>query len=118
MTEAGIVWTRPPSLLYAALDNYEEMVLRAVEALGNYYAPVLESYAKANAPWKNQTGNARQGLFGLAERGPEVVTIYLSHGVYYGIYLETRWGGRYAIIMPAIQAHLPGIQVALARLVG
>jgi hypothetical protein len=38
--------------------------------------------------------------------------------MYYGIYLELRWGGRYAIIMPTLQANYGNIMTAVRDALG
>ncbi|MDQ7034353.1 MAG: hypothetical protein Q9P01_05810, partial [Anaerolineae bacterium] len=51
------------------------------------------------------------------ELSNDTVRLYLSHGlVDYGIYLETKYAGRYAIIWPTIQRHLPEIQKMLQEI--
>ena len=80
----------------------------------------MQNSAKDNARWTDRTGNARSGLFGTAEAefARELVVIYLSHGtdIDYGVYLETRYGGRYAIIMRTIERHLPELRRMLQEL--
>jgi hypothetical protein len=63
------------------------------------------SYMKLNAPWKDQTGNARAGLFTTTALGlrRDHWELILSHSVRYGIYLEICNSGKYAIIMPTIR---------------
>ena len=39
-----------------------EKTVKLVNATMQYYAPQVENYAKNNAPWQDQTGNARNGL--------------------------------------------------------
>lgn len=65
----------------------------------------MEAYAKANAPWKDRTHDARDRLQGVAvhDDRKEISTAFLGHGVGYGFYLETMQGGRFQIIMPTIQ---------------
>lgn len=66
--------------------------------------------ARENAPWDDQTGDARSGLdASIDEHGGEyVVTLY--HSVDYGQWLETIQSGRYAIIMPTIEKYAAEIQ--------
>lgn len=86
----------------------------AIAGVASYFAPIWEAYAKENAPWTDQTANARQTLHAWWEKvAAEVVELYLSHGVYYGLYLETRFSGRYAIIWPTIEKFLPEIKSML-----
>jgi len=114
---SGIRWVRPPSVLIAALDEYENRLLGAVHQLARYFEPILENHAKQHAPWTDRTGNARQSLFTASELANDVVTLYLSHGMEYGVYLETRWAGKYAIILPTLQAHQGQILGMLQELV-
>lgn len=52
------------------------------------FAGIIESEAKRNAKWKDRTSHARQALHaGVKGRGRDL-TLYLSHGVKYGKYLE------------------------------
>lgn len=67
------------------------------------FAQRVEAYAKENAPWEDQTGDAREGLNASAHTTPIEYVITLAHGVEYGIWLEVRWGGRFAIIMPTLE---------------
>lgn len=80
----------------SGVDNF----LRAVV---QQHAPRVETAAKRGAKWRDRTGNARNGLRGIPESqkgGP--YKIILAHGVPYGIWLEVRFSGKYAIINPTI----------------
>lgn len=71
-----------------------------------YHALRSEAYARINANWIDRTGNARQGLAAEPDlsgtaNGRWAIVIY--HQVNYGIWLETRFGGRYAIIDRTVQ---------------
>ena len=89
----------------------------AVTAVAGRIATLMQNDARAHAPWTDRTGNARSGLFGAAERdiAQRLVVIYLSHGpdIEYGKWLELANGGRYAIIMKTIGAHLPELKAEL-----
>lgn len=111
----GIEWIKPPSELARAVEKYGDKVWRAVEGVANDIAKILESSAKANGPWNDRTGNARAMLKGSTDVASEMVTIYLVHGVEYGVWLETRWsfGGRYAVIWKTISSHIPTLMSKL-----
>lgn len=81
-------------------------------------APQVENYAKLNAPWTDQTGAARQGLAARAYRDGKEVGIIVYHQVSYGIWLEVRWSGKYAIINPTIEAMGPVVMDRFHRLLG
>ncbi len=65
-------------------------------------APMLERYAKANRPWKDRTGRAKQGLHAKVVTSSSDIAIQLHHGVHYGVYLELSKAGKYAILRPTI----------------
>lgn len=118
----GVRWIRPPDELARAIERYGDKVLVAVQAVAGRIATQMESSAKAGAPWTDRTGNARSGLFGTAERdlARKIVVIYLSHGpdIDYGVWLELSRGGRHAIIMRVMEAHLPAIRSELQAIFG
>lgn len=69
----------------------------------------VESYAQSNAPWSDITGRARRGLTAdISVEGGEVV-LTLAHEVEYGYWLELIQDGRFAIIMPTLEALGPEI---------
>lgn len=100
---------------------------------------ILESYAKTHARWKDRTGHARQAIHGGVDRKGGEYTLYVAHGVRYGIWLEEGtapheirpkrkkalyWKGAshpvkrvmhpgsksYAILKPTAEMHLPRIR--------
>src|SRR4029453_6011898 len=73
----------------------EEALERAAEE--------VENYAKEHAPWEVRTGDAREGLTAELQRGSGKFVILLYHTVDYGIWLEIRNSGEYAIILPTIE---------------
>lgn len=79
-------------------------VKRVITGQFMYHSDLATAHAKINAPWKDQTGNARSGLFSGVSIGvnQDFWELYLAHSVFYGIYLETRFSGKYQIISPTI----------------
>jgi hypothetical protein len=103
-------WRGDADMLGRMLE-YGQKVQEAVHQVAEYWAPVIETSAKQNAPWTDRTGNARQGLRGFVEDlSATSVALYLTHSVEYGIYLELNYQGRYAIIMPTLEAHYQPIK--------
>ncbi len=110
MTGATLKW-RGDSQMLGRFDEYNRRVNQAIHAVANYFAPVMETYAKENAIWTDRSANARQGLHGWVEElASDVVSIWLSHGVEYGLWLEVAHQGRYQIIWPTLQTHLEPIR--------
>lgn len=129
-------WTVSPDVIARGLDDYGERALVAVQAAANYWGQSVQDEARQNAPWEDRTGNARGGLFfavdgfGLqpitgtvtpeatsemsdvaVESGSQdTLIITLAHTVFYGKYLETKNGGRYAIVMSTIEANLGSLE--------
>lgn len=75
----------------------------AVDIAFDHAEPMAETYARINAPWTDQTGNARNGLFAKHDSEAMVQhTLTVYHTMPYGYWLEVRWSGRYAIIGPTL----------------
>lgn len=108
----NITWDT--SDLFAGMARYEQRVKDTIRQVAQFWQVKFEKYAKENARWKDQTANARQSLHAWVEElAHDTVALWLSHGVDYGIYLETRYAGRYAIIWDTIEAHLNQIRQML-----
>lgn len=77
-----------------------EVLETAIEAL---------EYAKENAPWEDRTGDARAGLdTDVSIEGHRIIW-ELYHTVEYGLYLETKYNARDAIIMPTLEMFAPKV---------
>lgn len=139
-----IVWTTPPEGILNELQKAEKEILEAIYAAAAAWGQGTQDQARANAPWEDRTGNARQGIFyavdgfGLgtqigqvslsahAHKGDitvesgdkDVLIITLGHTVYYGKFLETSRGGKWAIIMSTIESRLPELERELRAIVG
>jgi len=82
-----------------------------------YWDSRIEEHMKIAAPWTDRTGNARSGLFAKAGHEPgQRHWIELGHRVPYGIWLEIRWAGRYAIVFPTLLVYGPKIMQTLTKL--
>lgn len=84
------------------LERMGPFLRKITFATMRFHEPKAESYAKLNASWTDQTTNARNGLTAKSGQSGSVHWLVLAHRVPYGIYLETRWSARYAIIMPTL----------------
>ena len=88
-----------------------------IHAVMEYQSTKALGYMKTNARWTDRTGNARQGLGTKVLWVPQVShAIKLFHRVTYGIFLEVRWAGRYAIILPTIQIYGPDTMRLMSKL--
>jgi hypothetical protein len=89
------------------LKGCEDRMRAALHALGMQTAAQMEAYAKQNAPWEDQTGNARQGLFGEVAEADGKLKVRIAHTVEYGVYLELSRKGRRPILEPTAQKFAP-----------
>lgn len=112
-----LTWQHLDLLEYLANGN--EKVNDAVMAVLEHKAPDVEAHMKINAPWEDQTGNARQGLRAQAyDLGGDQKGIILYHQVPYGLWLEVKNSGEYATILPTIQAMGPEVMASLENILG
>lgn len=102
--------------LRIGLDKLDQHVQRAMVAAANFTAPQIEQYMRANASWTDRTGAARSGLRAQVQTSPNKVAIIMFHSVPYGVWLEVRWGGKYAILEPALAWGGPVFVATIARL--
>lgn len=102
MPKGGIYWDT--SEIDRGLRGLMPSVDDAMSALMKYESHKVEGYMRQNAPWSDRTTNARNGLFARAFSSDHSHAIVCYHTMPYGIWLEVRWSGRYAIINPTIQA--------------
>lgn len=109
-------WIVPPSRAYHA-----QIYIRALDdtlgsLLDGVWAPIIEADAKTNASWTDRTSNARQTLAAFAyKRTPTLWALVLRHWMTYGKWLELRWGGRYAIILPTLQLYYQPIWDSIVK---
>jgi len=69
----------------------------------------IQDYAQMNAPWADDTGEARNGLTAEVDYSMDEVNIVLYHTAEHGYWLELIQDGRFAIIMPTLEALGPKI---------
>lgn len=111
-----------PSRLLEGMANFETRAHAAMYAYAETSAKKLESNAKANRPWTDRTGHAKQRLHGDMKEIPGTgFQLSLAHGVDYGIWLELAHEKRFAIIDKTIEyvgtfEIMPGWENLLDRL--
>jgi hypothetical protein len=72
-------------------------------------AEEVQAYAQMNAPWSDITGEARNGLTAEVDYDEGSVNLVLYHTAEHGYWLELIQDGRFAIIMPTLEALAPHI---------
>lgn len=101
MRRGGFIWG--PDTLTPNLATFVVKANFAIRAGAVRMANDMEQWARDNAPWNDRTGDARAGLEAEAEHMGFRQEITIHHTVEYGIWLEVRWNGRYAIIGPTVE---------------
>jgi hypothetical protein len=97
----GIIWYY--DTLSAGMAAYPVELRERIAAVADEFANTAEEYLKANAPWEDRTGDARAGLKAEAIHELLLEQIVLYHTVSYGVWLEIRFSGIYAIIVPSLE---------------
>lgn len=113
----SLTWRVPPRSLGRTIRReYAEELVRRIKKMMAEAAPQAEAHMKSVAPWQDRTGQARRLLMAETVENGDHITLYLIHGAAYGIYLELRWSGRFAVIVPTthefaarIRSRLQGI---------
>jgi HK97 gp10 family phage protein len=108
---------------FKSVKVMETKLQRAIYGVCKYWDGPVERYMKHNAPWKDRTTNARNGLSATAQKsGSRILSstfaIILSHSVDYGIYLErgTRNMRARPIIEPTIKIYAPKVLKTLTKI--
>ena len=100
---ASVEWTIDPRALGRAIEQqYAKKLVGRVRSIARDAAPEAEAHMRRNAPWQDRTGQARKLLMAEWKDDGSAVTLYLIHGAAYGIWLELRHAGHYAIIAPTV----------------
>lgn len=106
MRNGRVVWTS--NTLTHGLTWFKNNVDDEIWQEVQDFAAECEAHMKAEAPWEDRTGDAREGLSGTPyQKGEDVHGVLLSHGVSYGRFLEFRFGGRDAIVIPTLEQKGP-----------
>lgn len=104
--------------LLAGMANFEFKTGDGVADAMQKFAGQLVDYMRNNAPWQDRTGDARSGLVAEVTANENDMSISLQHTVEYGIWLEIRWGGLYAIIIPTVENMGPKIYKEMQGMCG
>jgi hypothetical protein len=101
----------------ANLEALMPQIQDAVFQLFTYWSQKGSSLMRSNARWTDRTGNARQGLSGAVFDSDDEIALVFFHRVTYGIWLEIRWSGRYAIIGPTMAEVAPQLAQQVATVI-
>jgi hypothetical protein len=115
---ARLEWNGELDDMADRIARMRRQLIDAIRELSEVYGARIQSAAMEGAPWTDRTSQARQGLTTKVESSDAFVKIILFHTATYGIWLEVKWGGRYATIEPTLTAQFPALMAALQSLIG
>lgn len=93
------------SVIDAMNVKVEGLKVNALKA-GQEIAQLLETYAKQNHPWKDDTGDTRDSIRGeIVEFTDQLVHIAVSASMSYDVYLELYHGEKWSWLLPAVLAN-------------
>lgn len=107
----------PAEVFGAGLEQYTRDLKAALYQLALSFAPKIEAWMKQMASWTDRTGNLRASLYAAVENLVNEIAIYIDYGLEYGVYLEFKNAGRYAIIAPALDHWSPLVWNAVKELI-
>ena len=106
------------------LDKFDERAKKAINQVFAYWGVRASSEMRQNARWVDRTGNARAGLVVIgtgsgsdARFGEGRFVLHFIHSMPYGVWLEVRWSGRYAVIGPTMASVAPKLASMVAQAV-
>lgn len=113
-----IRWDTSLADMAQTADGYIDQLGEAVYQTGVECGEMIADDARATHRWTNRTGEAEASIYSEVERiGTIGVRIIVGGRAKHVIYLERRWGGRYAGITPALQRGAPMVMSRMRELV-
>jgi len=100
---AKIEWTTPPDIWIEGTRRWTRAIYTASVNAWNDRLPDIVSWMQQNAPWVDQSGEARRQL--QAVLFPVLydwITLAVIQGAPHGKFLELNYFGKYSILAPAI----------------
>ena len=116
-----IAWKKSPEDTFvAAFAEYADHIVELVVTIFELTEPEIKAWMDRTAPWQDQTGDARRLLKAEThvDRSVGIVAMKFSHGVPYGVYLETMQGGRFSILAPAVDIWGPHLFELVEDIIG
>lgn len=95
--------------LRPTLNDFEDDIPDIIDLVCEYWATRAVTDMRTGARWTDRTTAARNGLSARSFPEEDGATLVMWHSVSYGIWLEIRWSGRYAIIGPTMNAIAPQV---------
>jgi hypothetical protein len=102
--------------ILARLDSHLAAVITGCSAAMVEITALLETAAKTDHPYQDDTGNLTGSIRGyVAEVTPTLIKGVLSASMEYAVFVELAHGGKYAFLLPVIEKHEKDIMAILER---
>lgn len=99
----GLTWIRSPNQLADDLQIWADKdVFDRISRNADKVAADITEWLQNNTPWTDRTGEARLNMRCVVEHEPGNIHLVSTHGMPYGIYLETMQSGRFSVLMPML----------------
>lgn len=85
------------------VSEFRTNLRRNIAAVVDYNAGYAQAWMREKAPWTDQTGAARSGLFAIPLEYGNTFEIFMAYSVHYGIWLEVANNRKYAILTPVMR---------------
>jgi hypothetical protein len=99
------------------LTVFDAQAVEAIHLVLKFWVAQAMNMMKTGARWTDRTGNARAGLMAADYPDGDGGSLVLWSAASYGIWLEVRWHGKYAIVGPVMNQIAPRIQKMAAEAV-
>lgn len=110
----GFFWTNDE--MSRGLINLEKQTLELLRRKMIAHSAAATRYARANRRWTDRSGRARETLNSTYKVDSTTIGFVLSHGMYYGVYLEAR--KEFEIIETTLKAMAPRVMQNLNNMFG
>lgn len=111
----AIKWEK--DTLRPSLEEFDAKAKKAILAVFQYWGVRATTEMRNGAKWVDRTGNARNGLQAKPFSATDQFILHFVHSMPYGVWLEIRWSGRYAIIGPTMASVAPRLAAMVAQAV-
>ena len=102
MATDKVTWTDKGGSIRVNLQKLDPKMYAYVAAVVDFSRDKAVGAMKEEASWKDRTGNARATLNAKTKHEKTQHLLTLFGGMPYQIWLEIRWGGKFAIITPQV----------------
>lgn len=115
MISLDIAWQGGADALAQGVEDYWGRVESRLPAELEIVGRKAVAYAVANHPWTNRTGAAERGLSSEVVQTGDSYVLTLFHQAPHGIWLETRWAGKWGVLPKAMTSVYGDVMAAVQR---